>query len=183
MTDFIAAHFEIDRDEARARQKALYQRYGTTLRGLMMEEGMAPEAFLDYVHDIDLTALEPADRLGRAITRLRGRKLVHTNGSLAHATRVLARLGLSGHFSGIFDIAAADWVPKPDPAGYHVLRHTYAVDPVRACMVEDIVANLKPAAEAGMVTVWIDGRGAAGDDIPYVDYRIADLTLWLENIP
>lgn len=181
MTEFIAMHFAIDPVTARARQKAHYQRYGTTLRGLMIEDGVAPEAFLDYVHDIDLDQLVPADRLGRAIDRLPGTKLVHTNGSRAHAERVLGRLGLTGHFTGIFDIAAAQWIPKPDPSGYRRFWSAYDVDPLRACMVEDIVVNLKPAAEAGMVTVWIDGRAEAADQ-PYVDHRIQDLAAWLETV-
>jgi putative hydrolase of the HAD superfamily len=182
MTEFIAAHFAIDAVTARARQKAHYHKYGTTLRGLMIEDGVAPEVFLEYVHDIDLDQLEPADRLGRAIDRLPGVKLVHTNGSRAHAERVLGRLGLSDRFSGIFDIAAADWVPKPDPTGYHRLRQTFDVDPTRACMIEDIVINLKPASEAGMVTVWIDGKRPELEDRPFVDHRIQDLTAWLEMI-
>ncbi len=182
MTEFIAGHFAIDAVTARARQKAHYHKYGTTLRGLMIEDGVAPEAFLDYVHDIDLEQLEPADRLGLAIDKLPGIKLVHTNGSRAHAERVLGRLGLSEKFSGIFDIAAADWIPKPDPVGYHRLRQTFDIDPSRACMIEDIVVNLKPASEAGMVTVWIDGRRAEAEDQPYVDHRIQDLTAWLETV-
>ncbi len=182
MTEFIAAHFAIDATTARARQKAHYHKYGTTLRGLMIEDGVAPEAFLDYVHDIDLDQLEPAHRLSAAIDRLPGTKLVHTNGSRAHAERVLGRLGLSGHFAGIFDIAAAEWIPKPDPHGYHRLRATFDVDPIRACMIEDIVVNLEPAAAAGMVTVWVDGRRAEAPDQPYVDHRIQDLAGWLETV-
>ncbi len=182
MTEFIAEHFAIDPVTARVRQKEHYLKYGTTLRGLMIEDGVAPEAFLEYVHDIDLDRLEPAHRLGQAIDRLPGTKLVHTNGSRVHAERVLGRLGLSAHFSGIFDIAAAEWIPKPDPSGYHRLRATYDVDPMRACMVEDIVINLKPASEAGMVTVWIDGRRTEAEDQPYVDHRIQDLADWLEMV-
>jgi putative hydrolase of the HAD superfamily len=182
MTEFIAAHFGIDPIAARARQRAHYHRYGTTLRGLMIEDGVAPESFLEYVHDIDLNALEPAERLGRVIARLPGTKLVHTNGSRAHAERVLARLGLTALFSGIFDIAAAEWIPKPDPHGYGRLRSFHGVDPTRACMIEDIVANLEPAKAAGMVTVWIDGRGDTSVSYPFVDYRITELASWLEAL-
>ncbi len=34
-------------------QKELFYKYGTTLRGLMVEHGVEPDDFLDYVHDID----------------------------------------------------------------------------------------------------------------------------------
>jgi len=181
MTSFISNHFKIDPDEARNRQKSLYFKYGTTLRGLMVEEGISPEAFLEYVHDVDLDALVPNAALASAIAALPGTKLVHTNGSLRHAQRILSRLGLEDQFAGIFDIAAADFVPKPDPAGYRRLCEIHAVEPNRACMIEDIVTNLKPAADAGMVTVLI---AEDSEDIvqPYVDYRVSDLTTWLQEI-
>lgn len=182
MTAFIANHLAIDHAAARERQRSLYFKYGTTLRGLMVEEGLAPEVFLDYVHDIDLDALAPAEKLGEAIARLPGTKLVHTNGSLAHANRVLARLGLTPHFSGIFDIAAAEFIPKPDPSGYRRLCEIHAVDPSRACMIEDLVVNLEPAKTAGMVTVWVDASGGDIRDYPYVDYRTDDLAAWLQRL-
>jgi len=43
ITDFVARHFEVPHDEARVIQKDLFQRYGTTMRGLMVEENLAPE--------------------------------------------------------------------------------------------------------------------------------------------
>ncbi len=39
-------------------QKDYYKRYGTTLRGLMEEHGIAPDDFLAYVHDIDHSPVE-----------------------------------------------------------------------------------------------------------------------------
>ena len=57
ITEFVAQHFEVEHDEARVIQKDLFQRYGTTMRGLMVEQGLAPEDYLHFVHDIDVSDL------------------------------------------------------------------------------------------------------------------------------
>src|SRR6202012_1074222 len=97
----------------------------------------------------------PAAPLAAALDGLPGQKLVFTNGSRRHAERVLAQLDLVSHFTGIFDIADAGFVPKPDPAGYRTLPDRYSVQPSRAAMVEDMARNLEPAAALGMVTVLV----------------------------
>ena len=49
---------------------------------------------------------------------LPGRKLIFTNGTVAHAEKVLARLGVREHFTGIFDIVHSDFIPKPQLEPY-----------------------------------------------------------------
>ena len=58
ITEFVAAHYQVPADEARVIQKDLFHRYGTTMRGMMTEENIAPKIYLDFVHDIDLTDLD-----------------------------------------------------------------------------------------------------------------------------
>jgi putative hydrolase of the HAD superfamily len=188
MTRWIMDRFRIDQAAAREKQRGYYLKYGTTLRGLMLHDGVDPDEFLGYVHDIDLTSLGPNPRLGTAIEALPGRRLVYTNGSYAHALRILTKLGIQRHFVEIFDIVAADYVPKPDPRPYVTLVERFAIDPTRACMVEDLAVNLEPAKALGMTTVWLQsaadrGRPDGGrPQGPYVDMAIDDLTGWLESV-
>src|ERR1044072_7118225 len=107
--------------EARRVQQEHFRRHGTSLRGLMLEHGVDPHDFMDFVHAIDLSGVPRNLQLGAAIAALPGRKVVFTNGSVRHAENVLAHLGLDGHFPDVFDIEAAGWVPKPDPATYAAL--------------------------------------------------------------
>jgi putative hydrolase of the HAD superfamily len=188
MRQFIAETLHLALDEAFALQKRYYHQYGTTLRGLMLVHGMEPSAFLAYVHDIDCGVLSPAPRLEAALARLPGRKLIFTNGSERHAVNVLERLGLSAHFEGIFDIRAADYLPKPNAESYALMAKRHAIAPKRAAMFEDIPRNLLPAAEAGMTTVWVreDGHAhwpvTAGEEFGYVDHITDDLAGWLERV-
>ena len=60
----------------------------------------------------------PRPSLAEALAALPGRKFIFTNGSRSHAEAVTARLGVGGHFDDVFDIHAADFIPKPDARAY-----------------------------------------------------------------
>lgn len=185
MGGFISDLLGITYDEARAIQKRYFREHGTTLRGLMLHHSVDPHAFLGHVHDIDYSPVPANAALGAALDRLPGRKLIFTNGTVAHAEAVLARLGIASHFDDIFDIAHAEFVPKPDPAPYHAMvqRHTVRAD--RAVMVEDIAKNLMVPAALGMRTVWVRTDHAwsgAGGEAEYVHHETDNLTEWLTGL-
>ncbi len=182
---FIADYFSVDRAEARRRQKDYFHKYGTTLRGLMIEHELDPTEFLDFVHDIDLSPIAPNPALDAAIERLPGRKLIFTNADVPYAERVMARLGVAHHFEAIFDIAAANWIPKPFPEAYDILVERHAIDPARAMFAEDILRNLGPAAERGMLTVWVKNSGTwalPGNEDVSPDHVTEDLADWLHAL-
>ena len=183
MGEFIAELLSIELAEARALQKRYFREHGTTLRGLMDRHGVAPGAFLDFVHDVDMTVVPPSPRLDAALGRLGGRKLVFTNATVAYSHRVLDRIGIGHHFEAIFDIIAADYRPKPDEGSYQELIARHEIDPTRAVLVEDIARNLAPAARLGMTTVWIPNDSAwsrDGVETDHVHHVTDDLAAWLE---
>jgi putative hydrolase of the HAD superfamily len=185
ITGFIMDAFALDEAAARARQRDLFRRHGTTLRGLMLEHGVDPGRFLAFVHDIDVSVVAPSPSLDRALDRLGGRKLVFTNGSVRHAERILEQIGISRHFEAIHDIVASGYVPKPDPAPYKALVERHGIDPRRTAMVEDMAVNLVPAAALGMTTVWVRTEhdwATATADAGHVHHVIDDLTEWLETL-
>ncbi|MGE5476076.1 MAG: pyrimidine 5'-nucleotidase [Bacteroidales bacterium] len=191
MRQFIAARLGMGLEEAFILQKRYYREFGTTLRGLMLVHGLEPEDFLDYVHDIDHTVLDAAPALDRALAALPGRKLIFTNGSERHAVSVMERLGIAGNFDGIFDIKAADFIPKPQPECYLAMVRRFGIDAAASAMVEDIHRNLKPACAIGMTTVWVrqdnhpDHKVVSqdDDDLSHVHHITDDLVAWLEAIP
>jgi len=183
MGQYISTLLGVDRAEARVIQKRYFREHGTTLRGLMLDHGIDPEHYLDFVHDIDLSPVPPAPALADALDRLGGRKLVFTNGSAAHAARVLARLGIAERFEAVFDIAAAGWLPKPHPDAYRRMLTALGVRARTAALVEDSVANLAPAAALGMTTVWVrPGRGEDGEPPDHVHHVTDDLAAWLAAV-
>jgi len=193
ITLYLSHLFGLDGMSSRALQKYYYQRYGTTLRGLMEEHGIVPEEFLDFTHDIDRSSLLPDLALAAAITALPGRKLILTNGSREHALRTALALGLEAMFEDIFDIADADFVPKPAAATYERFFERHAVDPARAVMFEDLAKNLIIPHERGMTTVLVvpkpgqmDHREAfetvRGEATSYIDFVTSDLEVFLVDI-
>lgn len=185
MGSYIARLLSVDRVEARRIQKAYFHSHGTTLSGLMEAHGVEPNDFLDYVHDIDLEVLEEDRSLVAALAALPGRKLVFTNGDAAYAGRVLAKLGLGDSFEAIHDIRACGYAPKPNPESYAAMCAALAVDPHSALFVEDMARNLRPAKALGMTTVWVNNgseRGAHEAAPEYIDYEIAAVTPWLEQL-
>jgi putative hydrolase of the HAD superfamily len=190
--DYIADFLKIAHADAFRLQKDYYKRYGTTLRGMMNEHGMKPDDFLDYVHQIDYSPLEPNAALGAQIEKLPGRKLILTNGTTGHTAAVLARLGLANHFDDVFDIVAAELEPKPSPATYARFLKAHAVDAARAAMFEDLARNLEVPHALGMTTVLVVPAGArevlredwelAGRDAPHVDHVTDDLAGFLQAI-
>ena len=192
INEFVAAWLKVPAEEARRIQKDYYRRYGTTMRGMMTEHGVRADDYLAYVHKIDHSPLEPNPAMGAAIAKLPGRKLILTNGSLDHVEKVLERLGLNGHFDGVFDIIAADLEPKPAAQTYERFLKLHDVDPTRSAMFEDLARNLEVPHKLGMTTVLVVPDGSKdvvredweleGRDAPHVDHVTDDLTGFLQGL-
>jgi putative hydrolase of the HAD superfamily len=193
MTGYVSDLTGLDRVEARKLQKDLYRDYGTTLRGLMETHGIDPHGFLDVVHNIDYTPLPKNPELGVMLTNLPGRKLIYTNGSVAHATNTLSAMDIDPNlFDGMFDIVASDFEPKPHADPFAKFLTDHKVDPKRSAMFEDLPRNLEPAKANGMVTVLItpraDSKYAAetwehvGSTATHIDHHTDDLDVFLLEV-
>lgn len=187
MKAYLARFLDVDETEARRVQKSYFRDYGTTLRGMMLNHAMDPQPYLDFVHDIDITAIPAAPELDAQLARLDGRKTIFTNADLAHTERVLNRLGIAHHFNAVFDIHAAGFIPKPEPEIYHALVARFDIDPHQTVMVEDIARNLEPAWRLGMTTVWVrpETECTICKEQPtgsHVDFETEDLVAWLSAL-
>jgi putative hydrolase of the HAD superfamily len=158
MGQFIADRLGLPLEQAQALREAYYYQHGTTLAGLVRLHGVAPDDFLDYVHDIDLGAVLPSPALAAALASLPGRKFIFTNGSRKHAEAVATRLGVSGQFDDICDIHALDYIyPKPMREAYERFVTAHGVVARQAAMFDDLPHNLETAHTLGMTTVLVHG--------------------------
>jgi putative hydrolase of the HAD superfamily len=158
ITLFLIELFGLDGQSARALHQHYYMRHGTTLRGLIEDNIDVAERFLEFVHDIDRSALAPNPVLAREIAKLPGRKLIFTNGSRNHAFLTVRQLGLDGLFEDAFDIVAAGLTPKPAAAAYDAFFARYGVDPRCAAMFEDVAKNLAIPKARGMTTTLVTSK-------------------------
>ena len=141
--------------------------------------------FLEFVHDIDLNFLKEDRQLDEQIEKIKGKKIIFTNGSLAHAKNVTNRLGIERHFDDIFDIVSADFIPKPSIEPYKKIIEKYKIEPQYSIFIEDIARNLKPAHELGMKTVWIindEPWAAEFSNSSFINYRTDKLSKFLKEI-
>lgn len=190
--NYIASFLGTTHDDAFRKQKDFYRRYGTTMRGMMVEHGMNPDDFLDFVHQIDHSPIEPNPALGAALGRLPGRKLILTNGTRAHADAVVKRLAIDHHFEDVFDIIAGKLEPKPFPQTYDRFLARHGVEAGKAAMFEDLARNLEVPHALGMTTVLVvpertrevfrENWELEGRDAAHVDHVTDDLVGFLEAI-
>lgn len=153
MTAFVADLLQMEPAEAKLLQKQYYRDHGTTLKGLMVHHGIDPNDFLQKAHAIDYNVIPPDAALGEAIKALPGRKFIFTNGTVVHAQMAARALGILDHFDDIFDIVAADYVPKPAGETYDKFMSLNRIDTRHAAMFEDLPRNLTVPKALGMKTV------------------------------
>lgn len=185
MGQFISALEGCDAATARAIQKRYFHDHGTTLAGLMHHHGVAPEVFLAFVHDIDLSGLIPDPSLRAGLAALPGQRHIFTNADADYAVRVLEARGIADLFASIIDIRATGYIPKPQAAAYRTMASAipgFAAQ--RSLFVDDMTRNLRPAKAMGMTTIWLANGSEAGDrdhDPAHVDHHIDDLATWLHG--
>lgn len=190
--EYVSRYFGITPEEAFKIQKEYYRDYGTTMRGMMTKHSISADEYLEYVHQIDHSPLEPNPALGAAIEALPGRKLILTNGTVAHASKVLERLEIHDRFEAVFDIIAADLEPKPALQTYRRFLDVHGVDPAKAAMFEDLARNLAVPHDLGMTTVLVVPDGTQdvvreaweleGRDAAHVDWVTDNLAGFLATI-
>jgi putative hydrolase of the HAD superfamily len=163
ITLFLVDLFGLDGQSARALHQYYYLKHGTTLRGLVDDNIDVATRFLEFVHDIDRSALKPNPVLAHEVAQLPGRKLIFTNGSRDHAILTAQQLGLDGLFEDAFDIIASRLTAKPAEAAYDAFFERYDIDPQGAAMFEDVVKNLAVPKARGMTTTLVITKPGQAD--------------------
>jgi putative hydrolase of the HAD superfamily len=167
--------FGVDEAGANEMRRGFWQRYGTTMNGLVRHHGTDPREFLAATHQFpelgDMVVHEAAVR--HALARLPGRKLIFSNAPRHYVERVVKALGVARFFDAVYTIESTRFRPKPSFQGFRVLLRRHHLDPRRCALVDDMAENLRAAKRLGMATVWVSGVTR----IPsYVDLRVTSVT-------
>lgn len=141
-----------------------WQRYGATLLGMVRHHQVDAAHFLQETHALGSAAalgrLMQFERgLGRLLRRLPGRKILLTNAPRLYSRTVLRQLGLQRHFErhiAIEDMQVHRQLrPKPSKLMLRRLLRKHGLAAGRCILVEDTLANLRPARQLGMRTAWV----------------------------
>jgi len=185
MSKYISNKLNVTLDEAKKIQKNYFYEYNTTLNGMIKNHKIDASEFLEFVHDIDIDFLKKDLKLYGELKKLKGKKIIFTNGSKKHAINVTKKIGIDQCFDDIFDIVDSEFVPKPSIQPYNKLVEKHKIDPKLCVFIEDIARNLKPAYEMGMKTVWIENDepwARKFSDSSFVNYRTNNLSEFLKKI-
>ena len=188
MTVYIKEFFDLNEVDALTLQRDMYKKYGLTLRGLMIEKKINPEPFLEFVHDVDFSELNEDVTLKTLLRKIKGKKSIYTNATFKHAKNILKSMGIFQEFEIIFDIKDANYIAKPDPNSYRMMKKKLNLDNKnisKSIFFEDTAKNLKPASELGMSTVWIENdfnRKEADCLREYINFTGSDIKSILNNM-
>lgn len=151
---YIRFKFNVSAEEAVRLRDDLFQKYGTTMRGLQMVYHLDEEDYLSYVHDVPLERfLSPNPALRQMLHELPYRKVILTNADQRHAGRVMGILGISDCFEQVIDVRAVSPYCKPMPEAFEIVVNLLGVPASECALVEDSLANLATAKRMGFTTV------------------------------
>jgi len=185
MSKYISGKLNVCIVEAKEIQKKYFYKYNTTLNGMLKNHKIDANEFLDFVHDIDIDFLKKDLTLNEELRKLKGKKIIFTNGSRKHALNVIRKIGIDQYFDDIFDIVDSNFVPKPTKESYKKLVEKHKIDPNLCVLIEDIARNLKPAYEMGMKTIWIENDEPWAKkffDSDFINFKITNLSEFLKKI-
>lgn len=179
MTHWVMQTASVDHTTADMLRSSYWQKYGTTLAGLMAEHDIDAKAFLEDVHDIDFNVLSPDPILRAQIEALPGRKIIYTNGTAPYAGQVIAHRGLDGLFDAIYGVEHASLRPKPNRAAFQEVFARDGLTPGRSVMFEDEARNLEAPYAMGMRTVHVAPEPLSA---PYIHHHTDDLSGFLKQV-
>lgn len=179
MTAWVMRELGLDHDAANHLRQHYWDRYGTTMAGLIAEHGIEPEGYLHEVHAIDFGVLSPDPDLAAGIAALPGRRIIYTNASKPYAEQVLAARGLQGLFAAIYGVEHAGYMPKPERAAFEAIFALDGLNPQEAAMFEDDPRNLAAPHAMGMRTVHVAPEALPA---PHIQYHTDDLAAFLARL-
>jgi putative hydrolase of the HAD superfamily len=175
MNEYLKREFGLDDEGANQKRRFFWERYGTTLRGLMRHHGADPKRFLRETHQFpELGAMLVRDSaLKHALARLGGRKLIFSNAPQHYVEEVVRSLGVARYFDAVYSIEHTRYRPKPAVQGFRMLLRAHNLAAHRCAMVDDVLENLRAAKRLGMSTVWVSSEKRR---VAYVDLRVTSVT-------
>jgi putative hydrolase of the HAD superfamily len=172
---YLRRRFELDEAGANAMRRGFWEKYGTTMEGLVRHHGTQPAEFLWATHQFpelaDMVVHENAVR--HALGRLPGRKIIYSNAPRHYVDAVVRTLGVARYFDAVYSIENTRYLGKPSVAGFRMLLRKHHLEAARCALVDDMLENLRTAKRLGMATVWVSRERRS---VPYVDLRIASVT-------
>ena len=175
MTAYLARHLNLSLQAASALREQYWHQYGATLAGLQKHyPHIDIMDFLRQSHPENevKAALVAEINLPQHLAHIDGTKVVFSNGPTFYAQIILEELSIRHYFDKVFGCDDFGLRYKPAYSSYQSVCEQLGVLPNQCIMVDDSAANLRPAFEMGMTTVWF---GQTAHNLPFVDFVAKDM--------
>lgn len=149
---FIQQQLGVSLEQASALRVSLREKYPTTLQGLHNEYGVEHDAYLQFVHDVDLnTLIPPNPELAPIFASLPQRKVIFTNSTRFHANRVMDFFSIRSYFDDVIDVTMIEPYTKFEKEAFPIALELLGNPPAQECvMIDDEYSIIANAAAAGM---------------------------------
>jgi pyrimidine 5'-nucleotidase len=145
----------------------LYKKYGTCLKGMMVEKILDEDSVDDYLlwaHDVPLEEHISKDvKLRDMLTKVKEEgypMYIFTASARHHAEKCLQLLGISDLFIDIIDVRAVEWATKHDEEAYERAMRIAGVEERERCVfIDDSTSNIKTAKKMGWHTILCGTKG------------------------
>lgn len=173
INQFLMEKMHFDPEDVPTLRHRLWEKYGTTLRGLQVEYSVDMDSYLKFVHDIPLeTVLFQDKELDQLLSMIPQRKMIFTNAYARHAQRVTEHLGIQHHFDSIIDVYVMAPYCKPQIEAFQKALIHLGEIPENCILIDDSPKNLEAAQSLGMGTISVGKHPHNGS--PHIN-SISDL--------
>ncbi len=156
--EYIMQALNIGIEETRELRKSYFGRYGSTLGGMMENHATDPHEFCAYVHDVPVEELLGEDaRLRETLSEITFPIIAFSNASKEYVIRILAALGVSDLFKGLFTIEDMGFIPKPRTEPYDRITESLGRNSSDFICIDDRADNIDTAITKGMQGILVGG--------------------------
>lgn len=171
MTKTISEMLNISLENANYKRNLYWKRYGSTLRGLIINHQVNPDEFLKKTHRLDkILEIKAPKYLKKTLSNIRSDKIILTNAPRHYTNFILKKLNVKHYFKKIICIEDNHFFPKPH---LNVFRKIRKFPYSKFIMVDDMIENLKAAKRNGFVTINVS---TTINSRKYIDVNIKQLS-------
>jgi putative hydrolase of the HAD superfamily len=154
--NFIASKLNLTGEEITKVRHGYWQKYGTTMAGLLFHHHVEPAEYLRYAYDINVSDfLKPDPRLFKALDSIKLTKVIFSNSPAGYVQRVLEVLQIDRCFSKIYDIEFCNYLGKPNLSSYIKVLNDLDAKGEECILVDDCLVNLQAAQQIKIAPIYI----------------------------
>jgi putative hydrolase of the HAD superfamily len=152
--EFIQLKLGLSPEEVTMVRQEYWQRYGTTIEGMLLHHNTNPQEYLEYAYRVDVASfIKPNPELAAMLAGLDLRLAVFSNSPLEYIQRILRRLAIERLIECVYDITFLGYQGKPNPVSYQKVLTDLGVRAEECILIDDTTTNLCGARNAGITPI------------------------------